>query len=322
VNKQLVASGTYDEISHPDMADAERAAAYAREPRAPATDRAYAADWRDWEAWCAERGASALPSVPTAVGVYLADLADRGRKASTIARRAVAITRAHRLAGVDMVMSHPTIRDVLAWVRRTHGSGKEAKTALLVSDVRRCVAAMPRTLIGARDRAVLLMLFAGAFRRSELVALDLPDIQISSRRMTVTVGRSKTDQQGQGAVIGIPRGKRETCPVRAVEQWIEAAGIKGGPLFRSVNRHGQLGPRLPDAAVAEVVKRAVGRVGLDPRKFAGHSGRSGFITQALVNGADIGAIRLHARQRSVATMRGYVQAAAAINNPGAKSVGL
>jgi integrase len=110
--------------------------------------------------------------------------------------------------------------------------------------------------------------------------------------------------------------------VRAVEQWIEAAGIKGGPLFRSVNRHGQLGPRLPDAAVAEVVKRAVGRVGLDPRKFAGHSGRSGFITQALVNGADIGAIRLHARQRSVATMRGYVQAAAAINNPGAKSVGL
>jgi integrase len=322
VNKKLVKSGTYDEISHPDMAPAERGAAYAREARAPATDRAYAADWRDWEAWCAAHGASALPSVPRVVGVYLAHLADRGRKASTITRRAVAITRAHRRAGVDMDLSHPTIRDVLARVRRAHGRGKEAKAALLVSDLRRCVAAMPRSLIGARDRAVLLMLFAGAFRRSELVALDLPDIQISSRWMTVTVGRSKTDRQGQGAVIGIPRAKRETCPVRAVEQWIEAAGIKGGALFRSVNRHGQLGPRLPNAAVAEIVKRAVARVGLDPRKFAGHSGRSGSIIQALVNGADIGAIGLHARQRSVATMRGYVQAAAAIYNPDAKSVGL
>ena len=181
MNKQLVTSGTYDEISHPDVALADRAAAYAREARAPATERAYDADWRDWEAWCAAHGASAFQSVPKVVGVYLAHLAKRGRKASTIARRAVAITRAHRLAGVDMDMSHPTIRDVLARVRRTEGGGKETKTALLVSDLRRCVAAMPRSLIGARDRAVLLMLFAGALRRSELVALDLSDIQITSR---------------------------------------------------------------------------------------------------------------------------------------------
>jgi len=280
MQKRLVPSGTYTVNAQLPAGLAERAAAYARAARAPATERAYAADWHDWEAWCAARGANPLPSSPAAVGVYLADLAHRGRKASTISRRAVAIVQAHRLAGAEMDLRHPAIREVLAGIRRTHGSRKEAKAALLTADLRRCLAAMPDNLIGKRDRAALLLLFAGAFRRSELVALDLADIQISSRRMTVAIGRSKTDQQGEGVVIGIPRGKRETCPVRAVEQWIEAAGITEGPLFRSVNRHGRLGGRLPDAAVAEIVKRAVERVGLDPAKFSGHSGRSGFITQA------------------------------------------
>jgi hypothetical protein len=116
--------------------------------------------------------------------------------------------------------------------------------------------------------------------------------------------------------------KRDTCPVRAIEQWIAAGEITGGRLFRSVDRHGRIGNRVSGAALAEIVKRAVERIGLDPARFAGHSGRSGFITQAAMNGADLGAIGLHARQRSLATPRAYVQEAAALNNPAAKSVGL
>jgi len=150
----------------------------------------------------------------------------------------------------------------------------------------------------------------------------LADVTLSSRRATVTIRRSKADQEGRGATIGIPRGRRETCPVRALGRWTAAAGLTGERLFRSVDRHGRIGEGLSGAAVAEIVKRSVARVGLDPARYSGHSGRSGFITQAAMSGADIGAIGLHARQRSIATTRAYVQSAAALNNPAAKSVGL
>jgi integrase len=234
----------------------------------------------------------------------------------------VAIVQAHRVAGVELDAHHPAIREVLAGIRRSHGTRKEAKTALLTPDIRRCIAATPVSLIGVRDRAVLLLLFAGALRRSELADLQVSDVHISTRRADITIGRSKTDQEGRGATIGVPRGKRATCPVRAVERWLSASGIKSGRLFRSVDRHGRIGEALSGKAVAEIVKRAVARVGLDPAKYGGHSGRSGFITQAALAGADIGAIGLHARQRSVATTRSYVQDAAALNNPAARSIGL
>jgi integrase len=255
------------------------------------------------------------------VGLYISDLAGKGRKVATISRRVVAIAQAHRVAGLQMDLKHPAIREVLAGIRRLLGTRKEAKAALLTPDIRRCVAAMPSTLIGTRDRAMLLLLFAGALRRSELAALDIADISLSSRRATITIRRSKADQEGRGATIGIPRGRRETCPVRAIEQWIDRAGLTEGRLFRSVDRHGRIGEAVSGAAVAEIVKRSVARVGLDPERYSGHSGRSGFITQAAMNGADIGAIGLHARQRSIATTRGYVQAAA-LDNPAARSVGL
>src|SRR6266851_6611000 len=277
MGRNLVLASTCAEIAQRTPELVERAAAYARSARSEATKRAYAADWRDWESWCAEHGATPLPSTPQMVGLYLADLAGRGRKASTISRRLVAIAQAHRVAGEQMDLKHPAIREVLAGIRRSHGTHKEAKTALLTRDIRRCIAAMPTSLIGTRDRALLLTLFAGAFRRSELVGLDVADVQISTRRATMFIRRSKADQEGRGAAIGIPRGRRETCPVRAIEQWIAAACIVDGPLFRSIDRHGRIGPALSGAAVAEIVKRSVARIGLDPALYSGHSGRSGFI---------------------------------------------
>lgn len=318
----LILTGTCAEIAQADPGLAADAAAYANRARSSATERSYSCDWRDWSRWCRERGAVPIPSSPEAVGLYLADLARNGRKVATIAHRLVAIAQAHRVAGVPLDTKHPAIREVLAGIRRTHGTHKLAKAALLTADIRRCLAVMPRSLIGTRDRAVLLLLFAGALRRSELVALEVADLSISSRRVAITIKRSKTDQAGAGATIGVPRGKRETCPVKALERWLAAAGIAEGRVFRSVDRHGRTGAAMAGAAVAGVVKRAVERIGLDPAQYSGHSGRSGFITSAMLAGADMGGIGLHARQRSIATTRAYVQAAGLLNNPAAGSIGL
>ena len=228
MNKNLVATDTCTEIAQLDRGLIEQAAEYARGARSDSTKRAYSADWRDWEILVPRARSNGAAKHTGVVGLYISDMAAKGRKVSTISRRVVAIAQAHRVAGAQMDLKHPAIREVLAGIRRSLGTRKESKAALLTPDIRRCVAAMPDTLMGARDRAVLLLLFAAALRRSELAALDLVDVTLSSRRATVTIRRSKADQEGRGATIGIPRGRRETCPVRAIEQWIAAAGLTGG----------------------------------------------------------------------------------------------
>ena len=142
-------------------------------------------------------------------------------------------------------------------------------------------------LIGVRDRALILLGFAGAFRRSELVALDIEDCAFGKDGLTVTLRRSKTDQDAAGRKIGIPYGSNpETCPVRTIQAWIEWAAITSGALFRSLNRHGQVQPaRLSSVDVARVVKKLAERAGLDPAKYAGHSLRAGHATAAAASGA-------------------------------------
>ena len=142
-------------------------------------------------------------------------------------------------------------------------------------------------LIGLRDRALLLLGFAGAFRRSELVGLDLGDCASGKGGLTVTLRRSKTDQDGEGRRIGIPFGSNpQTCPIRMLEAWIEQAGITAGPLFQSVSRHGQVqAGRLSGIDVARIVKKLAVRAGLDAAKYAGHSLRAGHATSAAIAGA-------------------------------------
>ena len=157
-------------------------------------------------------------------------------------------------------------------------------------------------LIGARDRALILLGFAGAFRRSELVALDIEDCAFGKDGLTVTLRRSKTDQEGAGRKIGIPYGSNpETCPVRTIQAWIEQAGISAGPLFRSISRHGQVQPgRLSPIDVARVVKKLAERAGLDAAKYAGHSLRAGHATSAAIAGAS---------ERSIMNQTGHRQRA-------------
>src|SRR5262249_12646788 len=135
--------------------------------------------------------------------------------------------------------------------------------------------------------ALVLLGFAGAFRRSELVGLDVADLDFGNDGLTVTLRRSKTDQEGQGRKVGIPYGSNpQTCPVRSLRAWIEVSAIVVGPVFRSVDRHGRVQPaRLGGGDVARVVKKLARRAGLDAAKYAGHSLRAGHATSAAIAGA-------------------------------------
>jgi integrase len=179
-------------------------------------------------------------------------------------------------------------------------------------------------LIGIRDRALVLLGFAGAFRRSELVGLNVDDCVFSKDGLTVTLRRSKTDQAGTGRKIGIPYGSNpDTCPVRTVQEWIKQAGITAGPLFCSINRHGRVQPGgLAGIDVARVVKKLTTRAGLDPAKFAGHSLRAGHATSAAIAGASERSIMNQTGHRSVQMVRRYIREGSLFRENSAGKLGL
>jgi integrase len=169
--------------------------------------------------------------------------------------------------------------------------------------------ALPDTLAGCRDRALLLLGFAGGFRRSELAALDVGDVLATDDGLVMKLRRSKTDPEGQGRDVGIPYGSNpSTCPVRALNAWKNAAGTADGPLFRGVDRHGRVGSlRLHKDSVGLIVKRAAQAAGLDPARYAGHSLRAGLATQSYLNGAGELAIMRQTGHRSLQMVRRYIR---------------
>ncbi len=222
-------------------------------------------------------------------------------------------------------MTHGAVAAVWHGIRRTHGVSQTQKAPLCVPDLRRITATLPDKLIGLRDRALLLIGFAGAFRRSELVGLNVEDIEFTTDGLVVTLRRSKTDQDGQGRKLGIPYGSNhDTCPVRSLRAWIEASGIETGPLFCHINRHGQIQPgRLSGTAVALIVKRHAGAAGLvDSAKYAGHSLRAGLATAAAIAGASERSIMNQTGHRSANMVRRYVRDASLFRENAAAVVGL
>lgn len=183
---------------------------------------------------------------------------------------------------------------------------------------------LPRSPLGIRDRAFLLLGFAGAFRRSELVDLDVIDIVVNPDGVIATIRRSKTDQEGASQKVGIPYGRRpDTCPVLALTAWLELAGITSGPIFRPITRHGAILPaRLSDRSVARIVQRSTEAAGLDPTQFAGHSLRAGLATSAAMAGAEERDIMRQTRHRSVAVARRYIRDGSLFRNNAAATVGL
>ena len=303
------------------VAAANRARDYASSAVASATRKAYRADLADFAAWCRTMGTPSLPAAPEVIGAYLAAQADR-LAVSTLQRRLAAIAVAHRLAGRQLDTKHPAIQLTMRGIRRQRGSVQRQAAAATTDVVLRMAATCDGSLIGLRDRAALLVGFASAMRRGELVALRVEDVQEVPGGMKINIRRSKTDAAGEGQLIGIARTGSETCPVAAAKAWMNAAGISDGPLFRSVNRHGHIGGSLSDRAVAQIVKARAQAAGLDPERFSGHSLRAGLATSAAAAGAEERHIAEQTRHRSLATLRKYVRAGALFTNNVSSKVGL
>ncbi len=301
----------------------ERARHYARESRAANTRRAYRADWADFTVWCQAHGKTALPAEPATVVLYLSDRADT-LKTATLQRRLTAISQAHKAADLDTPTVDRAVRRIMTGIRRQKGTAQEGKAPAITREIRAMVEHLPPTLRGQRDRALLLLGFAGAFRRSELVSLDVDDLTWSDDGLTVRVKRSKTDQEGAGRTVGIPYGsKPTTCPVRAVRAWLAVAEIADGPVFRGVDPHNNLRrTRLSDKTVARVVKSSAEAAGLDPTQYAGHSLRAGLATAAAQAGVAERVIMAQTGHKSLPMVRKYIREGSLFTQNAAAEVGL
>jgi integrase len=296
---------------------AQAAEQFARAAKAPNTKRAYRASWNDFEAWCKKHDRESLPADPATVALYISDLASI-RKVGTLGHRLAAIAVAHKMKALPNPAStrEEPLRSVWAGIKRTKGQRKTQKAPLLRKHLQQIMAAMPvdqhleaGRLRALRDRALLLVGFAGALRRSELVELQVQDLTFDERGMRVYIPRSKTDVSGEGAEIGIPSTGTATCPVRAVRAWTEATGISEGLLFRAVLHGGLVTASLSTKVVARVVKKYATLIGLDADGFGGHSLRAGLITSAAAAGAQEVDIMRHSRHKSVPVLRQYVRKA-------------
>jgi site-specific recombinase XerD len=248
----------------------------------------------------------ALPAAPETVAAYLAAHAGTS-KASTLGRRVAAIRYAHKLAGLETPTDAEGVKATMRGIRRTFGGARNKKAPAVAAKMRSMVAVAPEGLAGLRDRALLLVGFAGAFRRSELVALDVADIDENETGLLVTLRRGKTDQEAIGRTIAIPRGD-VACPVKALRAWLEAAAIDAGPIFRPIDKAGTVrASRLTCRSVANFVKAYAARAGFDASTYSGHSLRSGFLTSAAAKGASIFKMMDQSGHKSVDTLRGYVR---------------
>jgi len=286
------------------------AAGYAKASRSAATWRAYEADWRAFNAWCRAVDLLAMPATPHTVALFLAAEAKLGRAPSTLGRRLAAIRLMH--VGARHSSPHDAIEvdEVLRGIRRTWKRPKAQKAPAVDDEIKRMVDAVaPQTLRGLRDRALLLLGFAGAFRRSELVALDADHVTERDEGLSMRIASSKTDQEGLGQVVAIPRVTGSPyCPVRAVLDWMIVANIQTGPVFRRLHRGDTVGQsRLSPQSVALIIKDLAGKVGLDASRYAGHSLRSGFLTSAARNHASIFKMADQSRHKSLDVLREYVR---------------
>ncbi len=283
------------------------------------TERAYAHSWSQFERWCSRAGRRALPATAETVSLFVAWCLEEGYRLKTIRLRLAAIAFQHAHKGHDSPVNEE-VRKLLQAAAREKTEEPAGKSALTPAQIRRICdrlqADVPRDV---RDRAILLLGFASGWRRSELAALRLADVKLEPRKgLVLRLRRSKTDQLGQGRVVGIHYGKRkDTCPVRAYEAWLQVRGEWRGPLFTRVNKAGEvLRDGLSGESILDIVKRCLALIGVDPASYGAHSLRAGMITAAAESGADASAIMGRTGQRSLQTLMGYIRPAQAFSaNP-------
>lgn len=330
-------------------------AGYLHASRSASTRQAYSRDWAHFASWCSARSDSfgqvlqALPAAPQTVAQYLAEHAAT-HKPSTLTRRCSAISTVHQAAGYDSPTATALVRTAMAGIRRVHRTAPAAKDPLLAHQVRRLLDALPsdpgQRLLAARDRALLVIGFYGALRRSELVALDTSDVEVNEHGLVLTLRRSKTDQDGAGRRVALLHtGAADSCPAETYQAWQqarrdaspphcpascaadrtcpgqteadEAAAVKHGEshpslagqaVFCGVNRHGQpASTRLSDRSVARIVQRSAARAGLSGLNVAGHSLRAGFATSAAAAGKSERSIMKQTGHTSLPMVRRYIR---------------
>ncbi len=263
--------------------------------------RAYKGDLQDFLQW-----GGVVPCSPEMLARYIADRAGT-HNPHTITRRVVGISRAHTSQGLPDPAKTDLVRVVLRGVRKTHGKPQRQAAPLLKQDLLALLPLMTGTK-GIRDRALILLGFAAALRRSELVALDYTAVQFVNEGLIVHIQKSKTDQEGEGRTVAVPHGRTAACPVKAVQHWLEQAQISSGPIFRSVSKAGVIGDRLTAQSVALVVKHYVQAAGLPSSEFSGHSLRAGLVTSAAQAGVSMLKLKEQTGHRSDAMLYRYIRA--------------
>ena len=288
-------------------ADAET---FAAASRAASTWRAYESDWRIFTTWCQQMDLAAVPATPATVAMFLAAEAKKDTAPSTLNRRLSALRLMH--LGARLVSPHNAVevQEVMRGIRRLSTRGVIKKEAAVDEQIKKMVDMCDvGTFQGMRDRALLLLGFAGAMRRSELVALDVAHLKLSDEGFVITIAKSKTDQESEGQTIAIPRVLDSPyCPVQAALDWMALAGIEQDAVFRRVTKGNKLSRnRLTDQSVARIIKRLATRAGLIASQYAGHSLRSGFLTSAAEQRASIFKMQAQSRHKSLDVLSGYVQ---------------
>ena len=323
--QDLAASAVQERELLPLELLAEQARTFIEAAKADNTRRAYRSDWRQFETWCRLQSLASLPATPETVTLYITALA-ADHKPASLTRQLTSITKAHQAAGYPSpaTMQHAAVSETLKGIRRTLGTVQPGKEPLLTAEILRMLDCLEDSRIGIRDRALLLVGFAGGLRRSELVNLNVEDVVETDDGLVLRIRRSKTDPEGKGISVALPYGSTAArCPVRSYRAWIAAAAIDEGPAFRSVHRYGHIGMRRMNAgSVARLIQRAAETAGLDPASYAGHSLRAGFATQAFLNGAAEVSIMRQTRHKSLNTLRKYIRDRSLFRDNPATKLGL
>ena len=280
--------------------------------KAANTLRAYKADYKDFAKFCLKSGFKPMPSEPKVISLYLTYLS-KSCKFSTLKRRLASISVIHRLSGHYIDVKHPMITENLMGIKRVKGSHQKAKTPILINDLKSIVNIIDKDQYekrSARNRALILVGFAGGFRRSELVAILIEDIDFVPEGVKIFIKRSKTDQSGEGMTKGIPYfSNSDYCPVISLKNWLEKSEIKSGKIFD-----------ISDKSVALTIKKYTAIAGLDSNKYSGHSLRSGFATSAAELGAEERSIMAMTGHKTSQMVRRYIQEANLFKNNALKKI--
>jgi integrase len=264
--------------------------------------RAYLSDLREFE-----RSGGSIPASPETVAEHLAQNAGR-LSVATLVRRLASISKAHETRGLPNPTRSAFVRATLRGIKRTYGYAQHQAKPLLLTELIQALDATGDRPKDLRDRALLLCGFAGALRRSELVGLDVGDVEQARQGVILHIRQSKSDQEARGQTIGIPFARGRWCPVAALEAWLTISGISEGPIFRPVDRHGRVHDgRLSGDAVAEIVRERVSAVGLAPSGYSGHSLRAGLATSAAQIGVPVWKIRAQTRHASDPMLARYIR---------------